>query len=187
MLELLSQAVALAGIEHGAGRLLMLHACGLTDPKSGRTVVLAAPSGMGKSTAALGLGRRWGYVSDETVAIAPTSEIVAFPKPLSLIRGGRWKEQVSPDDLGLASTPSSPHLAAIALLSRDADGPTCVERVRRTEFIAHLAPHTSYLGELDRPLHRLADAVPSGGGLILRYADSQGLEALVDAVLGEQR
>ena len=92
-----------------------------------------------------------------------------------------------PDDLGLASTPSSPHLAAIALLSRDADGPTCVERVRRTEFIAHLAPHTSYLGELDRPLHRLADAVPSGGGLILRYADSQGLEALVDAVLGEQR
>lgn len=183
VLELLSQAVALAGIEHGAGRLVMLHACGVADPDTGRTVVLAGPSGMGKSTAAVHLGRRWGYVSDETVAITEDRRVLPFPKPLSLIRGERWKEQVSPDDLGLTVLPPELRLGAIALLSRDPEGPAVMERQRRTEFTAQLAPHTSYLGELDRPVHRLAGLVDPAGGPTLRYRSSDGLEGLVQQLL----
>ncbi|WP_300528434.1 hypothetical protein [uncultured Nocardioides sp.] len=183
VLELLSQAVALAGIEHGAGRLVMLHACGVADPDTGRTVVLAGPSGMGKSTAAVHLGRRWGYVSDETVAITEDQRVLPFPKPLSLIRGERWKEQVSPDDLGLVVPPQELRLGAIAILSRHPEGLTIVERKRRTEFVAQVAPHTSYLGELDRPVHRLAGLVEPEGGPILGYRSSDGLESLVHQLM----
>lgn len=186
VLELLSQAVTLAGIEHGAGRLLMLHACGLADSTTGRTIVLAAPSGMGKSTAAVNLGRRWGYVSDETVALTPHGTVLSYPKPLSLIRDSRWKDQVSPDDLALVPSPAETRLAAVAILQRDPDGPTVIERVRRTEFVAHLAPHTSYFGRLAEPVHRLAELVDVDGGVVLRYADSEGLEHLVGALFEGQ-
>src|SRR5690242_6668193 len=66
----LSSALTLAVVERQAGRLWMLHAAALADPASGATVVLVAPSGTGKSTAARTLGRRWGYVTDETAGLA---------------------------------------------------------------------------------------------------------------------
>ena len=71
-------------------------------------------------------------------------------------------------------------------LRRSPDGPTATERVRRTEFVAHLAPHTSYLGHLATPVHRLAEVVDAAGGMILRYGDSQGLERLVEGLFEGQ-
>ena len=106
VMEWLTARVTLEGIESQHGRLWMLHACGLADPASGATVVLVAPSGTGKTTAARVLGRTFGYVSDETVAIGPDGAVVAYPKPLSLLEGGvRPKRQRSPRELGLVDAP----------------------------------------------------------------------------------
>ena len=117
------------------------------------------------------------------MAVTEDQRVLPFPKPLSLIRGERWKEQVSPDDLGLIVPPPELRLGAIALLSRDSEGPTVMQRQRRTEFTAQLAPHTSYLGELARPVHRLAGLIDPEGGQILRYGSSDGLEGLVQQLL----
>ena len=119
VMEWLTARVTLEGIEAQHGRLWMLHACGLADPVSGAAVVLVAPSGMGKTTAARVLGRTYGYLSDETVAIGPDGSIMAYPKPLSLLEGGvRPKRQRSPRELGLVDAPEQPWLAALALLDR---------------------------------------------------------------------
>ncbi len=106
-MEMLSQAVTLAGVTSSAGDLLMLHAAGLADPDTGRTAVLVGPSGMGKSTATKALGREWGFVSDETIAVTASGDLLAYPKPLSLIEGGRWKRQASPGSLGLLQAPTA--------------------------------------------------------------------------------
>jgi hypothetical protein len=64
-----------------AGELLMIHAATLCDPASGAVVALSAPSGTGKTTACLTLGRTLGYVSDEICGIASDGTVVPYPKP----------------------------------------------------------------------------------------------------------
>lgn len=182
-MELLTQAVTLAGLEHGAGRLLMLHACGLVEPVSGRAVVLAAPSGTGKSTAARHLGVRWGYLSDETVALREDGTLVPYPKPLSLREEGRWKTQVSPDDLGLLAATEGPELVSVVILDRREDVTPEVVPLSLSEAVARLAEHTSYLPALPRPLHRLAQAAPAGVA-VLRYASTAELEGRLLPLVG---
>lgn len=175
-MELLTQAITLAGIEHGAGRLLMLHACGLVDPGTGRALVLAAPSGTGKSTAARHLGVRWGYLSDETVALRADGSVVAYPKALSLREGARWKVQASPDDLGLLR-PEAWQLGPVAILDRTETGTPAAHRLPLAESVARLAEHTSYLPRLPRPLHALATAVGEQGCWTVSYSSSAELDA----------
>lgn len=181
-MELLTQAITLAGIEHGAGRLLMLHACGLVDPETGRAVVLAAPSGTGKSTAARHLGATWGYLSDETVALRADGAVVAYPKPLSLRERARWKVQASPDDLGLAR-PEAWQLGPVAILERVQTGTPTAHRLPLAESVARLAEHTSYLPQLPRPLHALAAAVGEKGCWTVSYSSSDELGAHLRAIV----
>ena len=156
VMEWLTARVTLEGIESQHGRLWMLHACGLADPASGATIVLVRPSGTGKTTAARILGRMFGYVSDETVAIDPDGSIVAYPKPLSLIEGGSQpKRQRSPRELGLVEAPRQPWLAAVAMLDRrDRGGDSAVQApavtaLRTVDALPALAAQTS---ALQRPL-----------------------------------
>lgn len=178
-MEMLSQAVTLAGVTRSAGELLMLHAAGLADPGTGRTAVLVGPSGMGKSTATKALGRDWGYVSDETVAVTAAGDLIAYPKPLSLIEDGRWKRQASPGSLGLLHAPATLRPAFLVLLDRRAGGTGTVREVPLTEAVARAAEQTSYLGELEGPLQRIATVVREVGCVEVSYAETPQLRHAV--------
>lgn len=186
ILDRLSVLVTMTAIEGRAGDAILLHSAGLSDPASGRTIALVAPSGTGKTTAATVLGRDLGYVSDETVAVEADLTVSPYRKPLSLIRDGRqFKDQVSPDDLGLLVPPEDLVLERVVLLVRDGGDGLRVEHPSLSRSLADLAPHTSYLARVPRPLHRLAGVLEPTGGLVLaRYSDSEQLRPLVEDLIG---
>ncbi|MGH3330121.1 MAG: hypothetical protein ACRDPJ_02340, partial [Nocardioidaceae bacterium] len=103
LMDWLAPAVTTAAITRQAGHMLMLHACAVADPQTGATAVLVGPAGMGKTTVARTLGRSLGYLTDETAAITSDNAVLAYPKPLSLVRpeDPGVKEQASPSSLGL--------------------------------------------------------------------------------------
>ena len=187
VMEWLTARVTLEAIESQHGRMWMLHACGLANPVSGAAVVLVAPSGMGKTTAARVLGRTSGYLSDETVAIGPDGSITAYPKPLSLLEGGvRPKRQRSPRELGLLDAPEQPWLAALALLDRRGAGDDAtsagavVTMIRTVEALPALAAQTSALQRLPEPLHLMAAHLERTGGLrSIAYQDVSQLAPVV--------
>jgi hypothetical protein len=183
-LERLTQTLTVAAIEALAGRRLMLHACAVAD--GDRSVIFVGPSGMGKTTIARTLGRRWSYVTDECVAIDTDGLVTPFPKPLSVANDGPVKHQSAPSELGLqpAEIPARP--AAIFLLRRDpAAGTPQVEPVSTVRAVALLAEHVSYLPRLESPLTQIADLVHSARGAeVLTYAEAAHLAPLVEARLG---
>lgn len=184
-LELMTQRVTVEALGRRAGELLMLHACALADPVTGAAVVLVGPSGMGKTTIAATLGRHFGYVTDETAAVAADGTLVAYPKPLSVVTGD-GKEQVSPAALGLQPAPEGLRVRAVLLLDRQPSAPgVTVEPVDTVRAVAALAEHTSYLARLERPLQRVADLLRSTGGLRrVTYAEAADLEPLLGKLLG---
>lgn len=186
LMDRLSPAVTLAAIEHQAGRLLMFHAAGLAAP-SGRTLVLVAPSGTGKTTAARYLGQRLGYVTDETLALRADGTIAPYPKPLSVIEPGvAHKSQVGPDEALLQRAPDICRVSAIVILERDGSAQPWLEPVDIVSALARLGPETSSLTRLDRPLHRLAEVVETAGGLrVLHYANAEQLLQVAHDVLEE--
>lgn len=183
----LSWRVTRAAIDANAGRLLMLHGCGVADVRTGATAVLVAPSGTGKTTAALALclstGR--GYVTDETVGIARDGTVYPHPKPLSIVQAGSdLKRQVGADEVPLAAPPASLHLAAVVLLQRDGTTPASVEQLRPAVAIPLLAEEMSYFGRLPRPLSFTHDVLRgSQGTFAVRYADAGDLAPVLDRVL----
>ncbi len=176
----LSSAVTLAAITAQRGRTLMLHACGVADPRTGTVAALIAASGTGKTTAARTLSAAGlGYVSDETVAIDPDSgSIRAYPKPLSRVVDPALpyrKEQLSPDELGLAPLPQLPlSRGPFVLLRRDperSEAPV-LEEIDLLDGILEIIPQTSALPSMPQPLALLADTIGAGGGpYVLRYAE----------------
>lgn len=180
LLERLSQRVTLAAIEAHRGRRWMLHAAGLALP-DGRVVVLVGPSGRGKTTASLHVARRFGYVSDETIAMDAEGRVFAYRKPLSIIEGSDLpKAQRAPSDLGLVALPSEPlRLAAIVLLDRqpEASDTPVVQPVDLGDALGELVAQTSFLAELDRPLEAIARLVERAGGVqrvVYREAETLG-------------
>lgn len=188
LMSRLSSALTVKAIEANFGELWMLHACAVADPGTGRSAVLVAPSGGGKTTAALTLGRSFGYLSDETVAIRHDGTILPYPKPLSVLRDGvRPKQQVAPSDLGLLEAPERPRLAAICLLSRTGSSPPTVEPVPTLEALPALAAQTSAPRLLSRPLHQMAEHLGRTGGLRrIRYREAEELLPLVAELIGPQ-
>lgn len=185
----ISRALTVATISRRAGSALILHAAGLAAP-DGRTVVLVAQSGTGKSTASRVLGRHLGYVSDETVVIEDDDAVTPYPKPLSLIREGgsrTSKGEHSPDDLGLLPTPAHPKLAAVVLLERDPDCPVpSLSRIPLVDGIVDALPQTSSVLALPEPLRRLARALRVGGGpWRLTYAEIEDCVELLTLLLTE--
>ncbi|WP_148286420.1 hypothetical protein [Microbacterium sp. B19] len=181
----LSTRVTLAALDALRGTHLLLHAGGVAAP-DGRVLALVGPSGRGKTTAVRLLGRRFGYVSDESVAVDDHLAVQPYRKPLSLIVEGRpHKEQIAPSDLGLLPLPPcSLRLAAIALLDRDT---STVEAhafpLDLVDAICELTPQISYLTELRTPLQYVARVVSRSARVTrLVYRDATDLPRLVDDV-----
>jgi hypothetical protein len=187
--ESLTVRVTLAALGQRSGELLLFHACGVADP-AGRVAAFVGPSGRGKTTLSRALGARHGYISDETIGVEPELAVHPYRKPLSVVRTGRPKQQVSPDSAGLTPTPDAPlRLAALVLISRDADHPApSIEQVAFPEAIAELAPQMSYLAELPRPLQTLAAVCDRIGGVVrLTYPDASTVPPIVPELLDHAR
>ena len=181
LLEELSQRLTQWGIEQRRGELLMLHAAAVADPASGATVAFVGPSGAGKSTAARILGRDWGYLGDEVVALRDDHSLVPLRRPLALLTDAHpEKALMSADRLGLMSAPAHPWLAGLVVLDRQPGAELAVERLLTIDALTLLAPQTSFLGSFDRPLHRLAAAAQAAGGVCrATYAEAAQLGGLV--------
>lgn len=174
----LASALTLAGIQHAAGRRLMLHAAGVADPATGRVAALVAPSGTGKTTAARRLCTAgFGYVTDETVSIGADNSVLPYPKPLSMVISGELplhKSQHGPDELGLGTCPADPRAALIVVLDRTTEGPAepQLERMQLLDGVLELIPQTSALPSMVRPLATLVRSVRAAGGVWrLRYRE----------------
>lgn len=199
LLDQLSSRATLAGIEARSGELLMLHAAGLADPKSGHVVACVAPSGTGKTTLSRAAAGKLLYVTDETVAVTRSGEIVHYPKPLSVKqRGNSWapKSQHHPEQFGLEVAGSTGlSLGAIVLLARELDErderdandttsdtpatatPPWFEQVDLFDAMVALVPELSYLSRMPKPLHWLAETLLSVGG-VQRLHYSQAAHAI---------
>ena len=169
-----------------AGQLCMLHAGAVSDVSTGRTLVVVAQGGMGKTTMSRHLGRRLGYVTDETVGIDDVGRILPYPKPLSVRHsaGRATKEEVSPDSLALLDTPSHPYVSQLVLLDRRPDGTGDLSADPFMDALVALVGQSSSLSELRSPLQRLADLIDDVGPVLrVRYREARDAEeALVKAV-----
>ncbi|MCY1673797.1 hypothetical protein OVA06_03535 [Pseudarthrobacter sp. SL88] len=190
--EQLTSRLTVAAILANAGRLTMLHACGVAHPETGATVALVAKSGTGKTTAASVLAKTYGYVTDETVAIRQDRTVMPYPKPLSVkLWHGRPKKQVGPDALGLRLAPPSPFLQSIVLLNRvSGEGriPPVLARVPLTEALLALIPESSSQGEIEQPLRSLCRIIESVGGVWqVTYSEAADLPAALASLFQVQR
>jgi len=187
--ERLTVRVTLAALERRSGEMLMFHACGVADP-AGRVAAFVGPSGRGKTTLSRALGAQHGYVSDETIALRADLWVEPYRKPLSVVREGRPKEQLSPDAAGLKPVPHAPlTLTALVLITRDAEQPAPrIEQVAFPDAIAELAPQMSYLAELPRPLQTVAALCDRIGGVVrLTYPDASTVPPIVPQLLDHTR
>ena len=191
-LAMLSTDVTLAALAERRGLpLWMLHAAGLADG-AGNVVVLSAPSGTGKTTAARHLSRRLAYVSDETVAITAAGAVVPYRKPLSVIEpDAPHKTQVAPSSLhGQHHLPEVLRVAKIVVLDRRPDGPEVpeIEALDLGAALEVLAPQTSYLSDMSAPLRLIADLLAATGGAVqVSYREVETLDAVIDAFLAAEQ
>ncbi|MDN4613072.1 hypothetical protein P5G50_01295 [Leifsonia sp. F6_8S_P_1B] len=185
----LTSALTTNVIRRRSRDLLLLHAAAVSDPVSGRTVALVGPSGRGKTTAARILAERWGYVTDETVAIRDDASVVPFPRPLSVVdpRPGSPKLQLGPDDLGLRRLGSAPRLSAILLLDRapgDRIGGPRLSGLPLHEAVGDLVGQVSALSARPNGLRRLSSVIDACDGVRrVRYAEAAELAELVRPLL----
>ncbi|WCC80958.1 hypothetical protein O6R08_00695 [Cutibacterium equinum] len=184
----LTQEITRKLISRQIGSLLMFHAGAVCHPVTGDSVVFIAPGRTGKTTLATHLGRRYGYITDETVAIEPgTWRIFPYPKPLSTRRPDLVgeKAELSPDDLGLQPCHPEPHVSHLVLLARDDSHETLITPERRLDAMVTMAEQSSSVHKLPKPLHTLADLIDHVGQVwTARYAECQTLEPFIDDALG---
>ncbi len=187
IMHTLSPTVTREVIGAQAGRLVMLHAAALANPRTGAAAVLVAPSGTGKTTAAMTLGRTLAYLSDETAGITEGGDVLAYRKPLSVIESPLFKTQRAPSEMGLITEANAGRLAALYILERDHEhqGFPVVVALDTIDALAELAPQVSFLGKFDRPLQRLADLLHrAGGAKRVTYRDAEELAPLLARDLG---
>jgi hypothetical protein len=178
--------VTLDAITGLRGDALMFHAAAVALDDGG-VIGFVGPSGRGKTTAARELGRVYGYVTDETLAVRPDGTVVAYPKPLSIASPSGVKATEPASTFGLRGAPRDGlHLAALVLLDRRADvAEPFVESVPIVEALSELVPQSSFLPELDRPLRTLVELIMSTGGVRrIVYSEAASIPSLVDDLLG---
>lgn len=186
---LLASQVTLRAIERAVGRRLMFHAAGLAT-EDGQVIALVAPSGTGKTTAALTLCRdAFGYVTDETVSVDPDGQysVLPYPKPLSVVRPGApgiSKSQHGPDELGLRPVDEPLRLARIVLLDRRREPtPPTLAPVGLLDGVVEVAHQVSALARLPEPLQVLCRTVDHCHGIHRLSYDDIGTTAEVLAGL----
>jgi hypothetical protein len=171
--------VTLAGLLATAGERVNLHAGSVADD-DGRVLVVVGPSGTGKTTATRALAARLHYLSDETASITPDGVVYPHPKPLSIVVNPddvTHKQQLSPDDIGLGSTPESGTLHRIVVLHRGVPTPDGVHGLHPLDTVTalmELIEQSSSLGSLDTPLTTLLHVVDATGGVLALEYDEIG-------------
>ncbi len=187
LMQSLTQEITQRSIATQAGRLLMLHASAVTNPKTGASLILVAPGGTGKTTLARKLGVRWGYLTDETAGVREDGTVLPYEKPLSIRRSSEsWeKDEVSPDELGLGRPSAIPTVSRIALIRRQpGHGSTSVAEMDVVDALIALAPETSSLSDLPNPLSALATVLDSVSPVLqITYAESDSVQPLFDDLL----
>lgn len=176
--------LTMAALVETVGARLNIHAGGLADPE-GRVLAVVGPSGSGKTTATRLLAGRLAYLSDETVSVAPDGTVAPHPKPLSVVLDPAkpfLKEQLSPDDLGLITTPAAGTLARLVVLHRGAEGPSGLVQLDEVQGLLELIEQTSSLGLLPDPLRLAVRLIRACGGIwALEYDEiADHLDTLVD-------
>jgi energy-coupling factor transporter ATP-binding protein EcfA2 len=186
MLQSLSRQVTHAAIDARQAELWMLHAAGIATPQ-GDVVVLVGPSGRGKTTASRHLGQHYGYVSDETIGIAPDGRVLAYRKPLSIIEEPRKpKVERGPSSVGLGAIPPDLRVRAIVLLHRDAEhvGTPVVSPVDLRDALEDLVTQSSHLVARSDSLRFIAAIAGATGGInAVRYRDASELSTVVPELL----
>lgn len=188
LLMRLTHAVTGKIIAAQTGRLLMLHAGGLSDLATGATAVFVAKGNTGKSTLCTRLGPGRGYLSDETIGIRRDGTVAAYGKPISTRRPD-WptvKDEMAPAGLGLRAPAAVPFVAGLVLLDRLAEHPgePEVERLGTLEAIAAITPESSGFTRTERPLSWLATVLEATGGAVrVRYAQAAELGPLLEELL----
>lgn len=185
-MQRLTQSITQSLIRARAGELFLFHAAALCHPRTGATVMAVAPGGTGKTTLAKTLGTTYGYLSDETTAILDDGRIIPYPKPLSLRAAEGPKIETSPVQLGLLRASVDPWLAGVILLTRDPNAtiPDVLE-LPLLDAMAAMAPESSSMSTMSRPLHRLRDLLaPVEPVLRVTYAEASQLDELVDQLIG---
>lgn len=187
-LESATQRITRQLVELQWGNLLMLHAGAVADPSTGRTLAYVAPSGTGKSTLTRLLGREFGYVTDETVGVAPqTLAVLPYPKPITWAeeRGAR-KVEHAPESMGLQVCPPRPHLARLAVLRRTGIATPTFTELSTVEAIEAVAPETSSLAMLPSALHLLASVFERVRGVtLIEYGEATDILDWCRAALAE--
>jgi hypothetical protein len=181
----LSTTVTLQGIAKLRGRALLLHAAAISLD-DGRVIGFIGPSGRGKTTAARALAQHYGYVTDETLAIRPDLSVIPYPKPLSVLVGRPPKHSIAPADLGMRPLPDERlTLAALVILDRRPGATEArIEEVDLVDAVGSIAPETSSLIALARPLGDLVDVVQLTGGVRrVVYADAAQLAHIIPRIL----
>lgn len=181
--------VTTRAMESVLGDHLLLHSAGLSAP-DGRVLALCAPPGTGKTTATRVLGRRLGYVTDETVCVEPgTGRVLPYPKPLQIIDPGisSRKVAVGPDELGLQEPAdlAALHLGPVIVLDRSLSpvggASASISPLPLAEALPRIVAQTSSLHLLERPLQTLCALMDaSGGPWLLRYAEAETLPQLLE-------
>ncbi|MGO1737099.1 MAG: hypothetical protein ACTHZ9_12380 [Leucobacter sp.] len=187
-MEALSVGVTEVALGHRGGELVLFHAAGVANDQ-GRVAAFIGASGSGKSTLSRELGQHYAYVSDEAVGVDSTSRVFPHRKPLSVVRQGAPKEQVSPAAAGLLDLPDAElHLGAIVIMDREeAVIEPVIENVTFTSAIDLLVPQLSYFSDLPSPLQTLATLCDEVGGLVrLRYSDASDVKELVPRLLSRR-
>lgn len=182
----LTATITRRAIERRRGEIWMTHAGGVADAE-GRVCMLVGPSGAGKTTATRRLSRRFGYVSDETVAVEPDGRVLPYRKPLSLVVSGEdWKQQRAPEELGLRPLPGKPlRLTAVIVLDRSRHAPAVPRAVPLDplDALVAVAEHSSGLSSMQRPLSMIAERLAAAPPYRLEYRDDADLSPLVVELL----
>ncbi|WP_344304200.1 hypothetical protein [Nocardioides bigeumensis] len=171
----LTSRVTAAALAETKGRRWNFHACGLTDDE-GRVLAMVAGAGTGKTTASSTLGRRLGYLSDETVSVGASLDVLPYAKPLSVVVSPDEpyrKTQRSPDSLGLLPATLPARLHRLVQLDRSTGpGRTGLDPLSLSESLAAFLPQSSFLGSFPWPLVRFVELFEAvGGAWRLRYRE----------------
>lgn len=166
---------------------VLLHAAGAAGP-DGRVVVLAAPSGTGKTTAVTALcraGRE--YVTDELVVIGPDGTVRPFPKPLSRVVGPGRKAETGPGALGLrpvrgGSAASHLSVGTLVLLDRRPGRAPALTPLALVDAVTALVPQCALLTTWADPLGMLARLVADVGAWRLTYGEIEQALPLLEGI-----
>ncbi|MCU1481125.1 MAG: hypothetical protein JWQ19_1911 [Subtercola sp.] len=188
----LSGLITRLAIDARRAELLMFHAGGVADPATGDVIAFVGPSGRGKTTASIALGKVFEYVTDETLAVQDDLGVLAYGKPLSVKQPPPeyYKDQVSPSELGLNAPSGALRLVGVVMLDRQPghEGAPSIRPVSVAESVEELVPQISYLPERQKPLRRLVQVLAACGGLrAVTYSEAATLPEVFARLFAEAR